>query len=288
MSAMDTEPGERMSPGQPGAGPEAILSTADAVAASVACGRAVGLTVERPEVIADGYSVRVRLHPAPVVTRVITLGRALRGSPRAWLAREVAVARFLAASEVGVVPPWRDAGPHDITGIDVSLWQWVEHHQGIVTDADFGRSLGQLHAALAAYPGDAPPLVGPFTDIAAAMSRSDDQLLHRAAARLVPLAQGWPRRPLHGDAHTGNVLMTADGPRWTDFEDVCVGPVEWDLASLTVTEEALSAYPGRLDVTRLEECRDLRRLQILAQLLVSDFDEPALEEEMRTRLGRRL
>ncbi|WP_344156974.1 phosphotransferase enzyme family protein [Nocardioides koreensis] len=287
---MDTEPGEQARPRieQPGADSEAMPSTADAVAASIACGRAVGLTVERPEVIAEGYSVRVRLHPEPVVTRVVTLGRALRGTPRAWLEREVAVARFLAASEVGVTAPWRDAGPHHVAGIDVSLWQWVEQDQSTVTDADFGRSLGRLHAALATYPDDLPLLAGPLADIAAAMSRSDDQFLHRAVAVLVPLAEGWPRRPLHGDAHTGNVLMTADGPRWTDFEDVCVGPVEWDLASLTVTEEALSAYPGRLDIVRLEECRDLRRLQILAQLLVGDFDEPALEEEIRTRLRRRL
>jgi hypothetical protein len=29
--------------------------------------------------------------------------------------------------------------------------------------------------------------------------------------------------------------MTPDGPLWTDFEDVCVGPVEWDMASMTIT-----------------------------------------------------
>lgn len=123
---------------------------------------------------------------------------------------------------------------------------------------------------------------------AVALSRSDDQVLHHAAERLVPLALGWPRRPLPGDAHTGNVLTTPRGPRWTDFEDVCAGPVAWDLASLTVTEEAIAAYPGQLDSARLEDCRDLRRLQILAQLLVGGSDEVPLCEEMRTALRRRL
>lgn len=261
-----------------------MTSTQDAIAASIACGRAVGLAVERAEVIADGYSLRVRLHPAPVVTRVITRGSALRGTPRGWLEREVAIAGFLAAAGVGVLPPWRDPGPHSVNGVDVSLWQWVKHEEGSLSGGDFGRSLGQLHAALASYPHDLPLLAGPLTDIATAMSLSDDQVLHRAAAQLVPMALGWPRRPLHGDAHIGNVLMTAEGPRWTDFEDTCSGPVEWDLASLTVPPEALAAYPAELDAQRLEGCRALRRLQILAQLLVGDFDEPALEDQMRQSL----
>lgn len=58
------------------------VGTGEAVAASVAAGRAAGLTVHDPEVVAEGYSVRVRLHPAPVVSRVVTLGRELRGDPR--------------------------------------------------------------------------------------------------------------------------------------------------------------------------------------------------------------
>lgn len=264
------------------------LTTVDAVAASVACARAVGLPVDHPEVIAEGYSVRVHLHPTPVVSRVVTLGRELRGHPRPWLEREVAVGQFLSTSQVEVVAPWDDPGPHVVDGIDVSLWRWVEHEPGTVSGTDFGTMLGELHATLRSYEADLPPLVGPLTDIATAMTRSDDRVLHRAAEELVPLALSWPRRPLHGDAHTGNVLMTPTGPRWTDFEDVCVGPLEWDLASLTITDEALDAYPGHIDRVRLEECRDLRRLQILASLLVGDFDEAALYEELIARLQRRL
>ena len=148
--------------------------------------------------------------------------------------------------------------------------------------------LGHLHAALASYDADLPPLVGPLTDIATALARSDDRVLHGAAEALVPLALSWPRRPLHGDAHTGNVLLTSTGWRWTDFEDVCAGPVEWDLASMTVTDAALAAYPGHLDPTRLEECRDLRRLQILASLLVGDLDEASLHDTIVSSLRRRL
>lgn len=265
----------------------ATPSTADAVAASVACARALGLPADSPEVIAEGYSVRVRLRPAAVVTRVVTVGRELRPHPLPWLEREVSVAQFLAASGVPIVAPWDEPGPYLAEGLEVSLWHWVDHDSSVVPAAQFGAMLGQLHAALATYPGDLPTLVGPLTDISTALDVSSDPTLHRAADELLPLALSWPRRTLHGDAHTGNVLMTPSGPRWTDFEDVCVGPVEWDLASMTVTEDALAAYQGTIDRRRLDDCRDLRRLQVLASLLVGDADDEALHDTLSRHLRRR-
>lgn len=264
-----------------------VPSTAEAVSASVACARALGLPADEPEVIAEGYSVRVRLRPAAVVTRVVTVGRDLRPDPLPWLEREVSVARFLAASGLPIVAPWEDPGPHVAEGLDVSLWHWTEHDSSQVSPAQFGAMLGELHGELASYSGDLPPLVGPLTDIATALTISSDATLHRAAAELVPLALSWPRRPLHGDAHTGNVLMTPRGPLWTDFEDVCAGPVEWDMASMTITDDTLATYPGPIDRTRLADCRDLRRLQILASLLVGGYDEPALHETLVKHLDRR-
>lgn len=264
-----------------------VPSTAQAISASLACARAMGLPADHPEVIAEGYSVRVRLHPAPVVTRVVTAGRELRPDPLPWLEREVSVARHLTSSGVPIVGPWDDPGPHMAEGLEVSLWQWAEHDSSQVPAAQFGAMLGPLHDALASYPGDLPPLAGPLTDISTALDTSSDTALHRAADELVPLAMSWPRRPLHGDAHTGNILMTPDGPTWTDFEDVCLGPVEWDLASMTLTDDAVAAYPGTINRARLADCRDLRRLQILASLLIGGYDEPALYNTLVNHLTQR-
>jgi hypothetical protein len=262
-------------------------STADAVSASIACARKLGLPTDDPEIIAEGYSVRVRLQPAAVVTRVVTVGRELRPHPLPWLEREVAVAQHLAACGVPIVAPWDAPGPHICEGLEVSLWHWVDHDSGRVSATGFGVLLGELHEALSSYSADLPPLVGPMTDISTALARSSDPTLHRVADELLPLALSWPRRPLHGDAHTGNVLMTADGPRWTDFEDVCAGPVEWDLSSLTVGEDAVAAYPGVIDHARLNECRDLRRIQILASLLVGESDDTTLHDSLVRELERR-
>ncbi len=64
-------------------------------------------------------------------------------------------------------------------------------------------------------------------------------------------------QPLHGDASLSNLLATGGGPRWNDFEDVCVGAVEWDVAGVlsdararhgeSFSAELLAAYGGGLD-----------------------------------------
>jgi hypothetical protein len=74
---------------------------------------------------------------------------------------------------------------------------------------------------------------------------------------------------------------------WTDFEDVCAGPIEWDLASVTVTDEAVAAYPRPVDARRLADCRDLRRLQILAGVLTDDVQDPGLYGGLVAALRRR-
>jgi hypothetical protein len=254
----------------------------------VAVGRRVGLPVDDPVVVADGNRVRGRLGPA--VTRVLTRGRILRGEALPWLSREVDAVSWLAAAGAPVVPTWADPGPFVADGLEVTLWTWTEHTGDAIRSGAFAALLGRLHDVLDHYDSDLPTLVGPITDVTSALAISDDQVLHEAAADLLPLALTWPRRPLHGDAHTGNVLLTPDGPRWTDFEDVCAGPVEWDLASTTVTQEAVASYAEPVDRARLADCRDLRRLQILAGVLTDDVQDPnlygGLVEALRRRLAR--
>ena len=41
-------------------------------------------------------------------------------------------------------------------------------------------------------------------------------------------------QPLHGDAHAGNARITGSGAIWMDLEAACLGPLEWDIATLPV------------------------------------------------------
>ena len=56
-----------------------------------------------------------------------------------------------------------------------------------------------------------------------------------------------PLQPVHGDAWLGNVLRTPGGPVWTDFELLCLGPRELDLAC---NETATRWRAGVLRTTR--------------------------------------
>jgi Ser/Thr protein kinase RdoA (MazF antagonist) len=96
-------------------------------------------------------------------------------------------------------------------------------------------------------------------------------------------------RPLHGDAHARNALVTADGPVWMDLENICRGPVEYDLASLLFRTrvhgwpagaEAVAAY-GAHDAALVEEL-----LPVVAAFLVpwnatlAAADDPMLQQRI--------
>lgn len=81
----------------------------------------------------------------------------------------------------------------------------------------------------------------------AAMPRPELTLLREAwndlRRRLASLEATRPRA-LHREPHEANYLVTAEGICWLDFESVCKGPLECDLAFLA--DDALAAY-SRVD-----------------------------------------
>ena len=122
-------------------------------------------------------------------------------------------------------------------GFLVSFWDVVDHDPHRADPDTGGRSLRELHEALASLPEELPPFHR-LDEISALLGLlrpseliSQDEIdglravLALLAARPLP-----PLRPVHGDAHLGNVLWSPDGPRWTDFENLCAGPIEYDLA----------------------------------------------------------
>ncbi|NUP04510.1 MAG: aminoglycoside phosphotransferase family protein [Polyangiaceae bacterium] len=271
---------------------ETAPTEARAVEAAVTVGRKLGLRIEEPVVLASAYSVRVHLKPAPVVARVPTWTALIRDSIHEFLTREVSVTRYLAARGVPVVRPTVeiDPGPHECDGLTISFWQYVDVVQKQApSPQSFGSMLFDLHRELRGYQGALPLLAPPANDIPAAIdrlrltgtaSKEDVEMLVRAHERLMPaIAEpGGPLQPLHGDAHIGNLIATSQGFVWNDFEDVCLGPVAWDMASLTLGEEAIEAYPQRPDRARIALYQEVRRLQVVTWLW-------ALPYEFEGRMG---
>jgi Ser/Thr protein kinase RdoA (MazF antagonist) len=69
-----------------------------------------------------------------------------------------------------------------------------------------------------------------------AMSRVDRELLantyDRLKIRLDGLVSADSLIAIHGEPHSYNVLIVEGEPAFIDFESVCIGPREWDLACL--------------------------------------------------------
>ncbi|WP_369200784.1 phosphotransferase family protein [Streptomyces sp. PU-14G] len=290
--------------------------TSRALDAAVAAGRDLGLTVTDARVLHDVFSVVVHLAPSPVVVRVPTVlpSYADADTQAARQRRELDVVRWLAEAGTPVIPP-SPLVPHAPVrrdGFSMTFWQYVEQDSG--AEPDFVRNCGlvaDLHAALRAYPGELPFLSAAepefVTEGLAVLRERPDLLppadLDRARREweiLEPLVRsragfeaafpGVDFQPIHGDAPAVNIVTTADGELYSDFELVTLGPAEWDLAGLGPDGEA--AYDSavrrhgmrELDkrvlslVNAVGASRTVACLALAPQLpLLVDALEPAIE-----------
>jgi hypothetical protein len=271
--------------------------TRRAVAAAVAVARAHGLRTDEPVVLADQFSVQVHLAPAPVVAGVSTWTATIRPDNAADLARKVAVTDHLVAAGAPVVRNSRELppGPHESDGLLVTFTEYAPPDPDRTPAlADCLAMLPDLHEALATFPGELPVLGPPRVDIPiglAALDRQPDALgaaerdrLLGAVERLRPFLAdpGDTGTVLHGDVHPGNLLATGGELRWIDFEDVCRGPLGWDLALLRWMDP--TAGDGLVGPEQLALASDLRAVHLaLCMLSFRDAfgDDPAWDGYIR-------
>ena len=165
--------------------------------------------------------------------------------------------------------------------------------------ADCLAMLPDLHAALAGYPGELP-LLGPvhgdmpqgldaLDRHADAFTPEDAERLRAAHARLAPFAAdpGDTTTVLHGDLHPGNLHATGGELRWLDFEDVCRGPVGYDLAVLRWIDP--TAGDGWAEPEQLARCSKLRALYLALCMLAfraAFGDDPAWDGYIRDFAGQ--
>jgi hypothetical protein len=274
------------------------------LAAAVAIAAEQGLPANDPRVLSERGNLIVHLAPAPVVARVATLTAWTRSDPASWLAREVSVAGHVARQGGPAVAPTTlaDPGPHWSNGLAVSLWDYVAPSALPLSvqrpgPSAVGEVLARLHLAAAAFGGELPymaPVRAQIADGLAALER--DQVLDAAVlavlrdrhaevlAELAAAAAG-AAIVLHGDAHAGNLLHSpaarpapgrpgagrpGAGWLWTDLEETCRGPREFDLAVMAGSlgpdsGAALAAYaavtgtapPGPEDLAPFGRAREL-------------------------------
>jgi Ser/Thr protein kinase RdoA (MazF antagonist) len=246
----------------------------------VAVAQAHGLRCDDAVILRDQLNVLVHLRPAPVVARVAgTIAPVRPGTT--WQAREIAITAHLAAAGAPVVAPSQELppGPHEHDGRIISFFDHVAVIDEPADPVAAGEALHFCHEALRDFRGSLPVLSG-VTEAEALLAKLaaeesiDSDTAHGLLGRIEGLhatlgALRAPIRPLHGDAHLNNVLNTADGPLWNDWEDTCLGPLGWDAACLTLTrdggeraEAALAASGIVLDPPELALWVEARSLQV--------------------------
>jgi len=246
-----------------------VRATLDHVDAALRAVRSAGLAAERGTVVAVAANVLVRVEPGPVAARMTGATLSFR-DPALFLGREAALAGALAAAGAPVPAPL--GGPFVCGGRVVTLWPWVEAIAAGDAGAA-GRALRTCHDALEDV--DRAPFepLGMLREAQRLATREIAPAVERSLAALA----GVPARIVHGDSHPGNVLWTADGPLWGDWEDAHLAPLEWDFACLIAgarlrgddfgwSEAALAAHRGPWDAELLDACVYARVAQGAAYL----------------------
>jgi aminoglycoside phosphotransferase (APT) family kinase protein len=221
----------------------------------------LGLAADDAVVLHDSNKLTLRLLPCDVLARVAPVAHGIARF-------EMDLAQRLAAAgcPVAALDPRVEPRVHERDGFEVTLWTYYPSvSSGGVAPADYARALERLHTGMRALDVPTPHFTDRVDearrlvadrDRAPALADADRELL---TGTLDDLRRSIGERAgaeqlLHGEPHPGNVLPTADGPLFIDFETCCRGPVEFDLAH--APDDVGAHYPG-VDQDVLRECRVL-------------------------------
>jgi hypothetical protein len=237
------------------------------VAAALSTASSVGVAAEDAVVLHNSNKLSLRLRPGEVVARVAPVAQHNAGF-------EIEVAGRLAAggSPVAALDPRVEPRVHERDGFAITLWTYYPVEPGQLAPVAYAGALERLHAGMRGLDVRTPHftdrvesaqqiVAGPDAtpDLPDADRRLLDSTLRELRRSIVE--RGRPEQVLHGEPHPGNLLATAGGPRFIDFETCCRGPVEFDLAH--APEEVADHYPGA-DPGLLRDCRILMLAMVTA------------------------
>jgi hypothetical protein len=217
----------------------------------------------------------------------------------------VAAGRMLAAHGIPAVRPLLGIpNPVHVDGHAVSFWKEVTDTGSMPTAAQLGDLLTRLHRLPVA--DVRLPSWNPVADLRSRITdmhgwdRGDVDFLSRRCdaveSALATLDYPLPPGVIHGDAQLGNVITTPAGPVLCDLDTVCVGPREWDLVPIAVSQlrfgHPVDVYRQLADAYGVDVTtwpgflvlRELRELKLAAVGMSTARLNPVVGFELRRRL----
>lgn len=256
------------------------------------------------ELLRLGSNALYRLSSAPVTVRI--------GRSHPAARKEVRVAQWLASHDFPAVRLVDDLiQPFSLGDIAVTFWEFVEASPDPVTTHELAWTLRELHHL--PTPTDFHlPIFEPMSKIKRRLdalpvnivSSGDIEYLNKRrqqlAAEFETLEFVLPFGPVHGDAHTGNLIRSIDDAevKLLDFEDFSWGPREWDVSVLAIRHKAFGwastdeyadyvttygfdpiAWPG------FSVLRAIRELNMTVWLMEKVGNSPEAVSEVRRRVA---
>ncbi|MEV0538224.1 aminoglycoside phosphotransferase family protein [Nocardia salmonicida] len=200
-----------------------------------------GIPIQDARLIRMGENAIYALPHANVVARIARSDQRL-----ARVEKELAIGRWLAYHDYPAVRVAEHLPqPVRVDGRVVTYWNLVEP-DGEVTIDQFAGLLRDFHALPA--PEFTLDLFDPFAAVPGRLANAGDAD-PAAVAFLADMHHDLRTRydaleftdlgVIHGDAHRGNIIPTANGPLLCDFEVAARGPWQWDTTSLAIAVDRL-------------------------------------------------
>jgi hypothetical protein len=272
------------------------LSVPAAISTAVDVARELGLAIDEPVPLRSTNNAVVWLRPAGVVAKVSNRIDSRRVT-------ELQVAQELVALGASAVAPASEvpAIVHRRDGFEMTFWRYHAQRADVeiapdrvaVALRELHASLGRLSPALKtslpAYTGELRLVRSLLADRAAlpALKPVDRNLLitafDRLQTRLDELAPANRFGVLHGSPHAYNVLLVDDHPVFIDFETVCLGPLEWDVAHLE--SQAAPCFAASINTELLRLCQSMVSVKT-ATLCTAEIDRGDMREHAEYHLAQ--
>jgi len=219
-----------------------VPNNSSLISKAVLMAEKAGLKDITPIELGNGGNLIVHLAPFPIVARIAAVLSKQNGDyAYKVLVRELRAARHLHSKGVPVRLPTdlTDAGPYDIGGTWMTFWKYVPPTDlQRPSPSEAVELVNTLSSAMKDFTGEIPVL-----GVWERACQSAFRLMNHPDPRIQDLLSLFftiDRQmrletslliPSHGDAHSRNLLPSPEGWIWSDFEDVSLMPVYWDLAS---------------------------------------------------------